>query len=363
MNEFKAKEGRICALLAEHGLDALLLRRASSFAWATCGASAVVNVASSWGEAALLFTPSGNYLLTNNIEAVRLEQEGRLQEQGWAFEVTPWPEPSSTVERLCRGLALGADGPYPGALDLSGALARLRSQLTTEEGERFWALGRHCAAAMMAAVQRVQPGQSEFEIAAALAYEAESRGVQAVVDLVATDERALLFRHPLPTEKKLDRYAMLVLCGRRWGLVCSLTRCLHFGPVPAELRRKAIAAAQVDAAMIAATRPGETLGRVLDRAMQAYARAGFPGEWQFHHQGGAAGYEPREYLAVPGSEEVVSLGQVYAWNPSVAGTKSEDTILVGPEENQVLTAMAGWPLLPPTAEGASLPRPAILELA
>jgi Xaa-Pro aminopeptidase len=88
-NEFSQKQNRIQALLAEHKLDALLLRRVSSFAWATCGAASYVNTATTNGEAALLITPSGQYLITNNIEATRLEQEEELAAQGWEFRAVP----------------------------------------------------------------------------------------------------------------------------------------------------------------------------------------------------------------------------------------------------------------------------------
>ncbi|MBM4464489.1 MAG: aminopeptidase P family protein [Chloroflexi bacterium] len=362
MTEFSQKQDRIQALLAERKLDALLLRRVSSFAWAMCGAASYVNTATTNGEAALLITPSGRYLITNNIEAPRLEQEEKLAAQGWEFRVTPWHEPQDTVAELTQGLRLGADRPYPGATDLSGELARRRANLTPEEGERFRELGRLCAEAMDSAVRAVRPGQTEYQIAALLAHQAESRGVQAIVNLIATDERIFAFRHPLPTDKKLDRYAMLVLCGRRWGLVCSLTRFVHFGRLPDNLRRKAQAVAQVDATFIAATRPGRSLGEIFRRGMGAYAEAGFPDEWRLHHQGGPAGYEPREYVATPGSTDVVSVGQVYAWNPSISGTKSEDTILVGEAGNEVLTAIEHWPTLLVTVNGQTFARPAILEM-
>ena len=96
--------------------------------------------------------------------------------------------------------------------------------------------------------------------------------------------------------------------------------------------------------------------------MEAYSEAGFAGEWQWHHQGGAAGYEPREYVATPESQDAVQIGQAYAWNPSVAGTKSEDTILVTGSGPEVLTATADWPDLPVAAGDGVYARPAILEV-
>ena len=362
MSDFELKQERIKAFMAEHRLNALILQRVSSFAWATGGAASYVNTATTTGEATLFITPSGRHLIANNIEATRLEKEEGLAEQGWQFHVGPWYEAPAVADQLVDGSRLGADGPVPGALDLSGDLARLRANLTPAEGQRFRTLGRLCAEAIDSAARAVRPGQTEYEISARLAYEADRRGAQAIVNLIATDERIYDFRHPLPTGKEMERYAMLVLCGRRWGLVCSVTRLVHFGPLPDELRRKAEAVAQIDATFLDATRPGRTLGQIFERATGAYAETGYPGEWELHHQGGPAGYEPREYVATPGSQDLVQAGQVYAWNPSITGCKSEDTILVTDSGIEVLTAIDGWPAVPASVGGLVFERPAILEV-
>jgi len=362
MSEFEQKYRRIQRLMDQRGLGALLLQRVSSFAWATCGASSYINTASSNGEAMLLITPSSRHLIASNIEAPRLNKEERLTEQGWEFHVTPWHDTQETVYQLIGDKTLGSDGPYPGAVDLSTELSRIRSVLTPEEVERFRSLGRLCAQAMDNAARSVKPGQTEHQIAAKLACEAETRGVQAIVNLIATDERIFDFRHPLPTAKKLNKYAMLVLCGRRWGLVCSLTRFVHFGKISEELKRKSQAVARIDTAFISSTRPGRTLKDVFRIATDTYKEVGFPDEWQFHHQGGPAGYEPREWVVSPGSEDLVQANQVYAWNPSIAGVKSEDTILVNEEKNVILTAIDAWPMLHVEVNGVEYERPAILEI-
>ncbi len=362
MNDFQQKQAHLYSLMAAHQLDALLLRRISSFAWATGGAASYVNTAAAEGAASLLLTHGGQYLITNNIEAPRLEQEEQLAAQGWLFKVAPWHNPGAPLAELTAGLRLGADVPLPGATDLSAPVARLRARLTPAEGDSFRQLGRLCAQAMDSAIQSVTPGQTEFEIAAQLGQQAQRLGVQPIVNLIATDERIFRYRHPLPTGKRLEKYAMLVLCGRRRGLVCSVTRLVHFGPLPDEVRRKAEAVARIDAAFIAATRPGSTLGQILAQAIEVYAQSGFGTEWQWHHQGGPAGYEPREYIATPGSGDVVLVGQAYAWNPSIAGAKSEDTILVGENGSEVITTMEGWPVLTVEAADQSMQRPAILEI-
>ena len=360
MGEISIKLDLLRDLAYRHSLDAILLQRVSSLAWATDGASAFVNIARTRAEASLFITGDNQFLITNNIEAPRIEKEENLVSQGWDFHVTPWFEQDISAQGLMKGLRIGVDDCCPGAVDLSVEIAHLRVNLNPEEGHRFRILGQLCAEAMDSTTRAIHPGQSEYEIAGILAGEAESRGVQAIVNLIAVDERIYNFRHPLPTDKRLDRYVMIVLCGRRWGLVCSLTRFVYFGNLTDEIQHKAEAVARVDASMIAATRPGRSLSQIFSITQEAYTEVGYPDEWRLHHQGGPAGYEPREYIATPTSEDIVAVGQVYAWNPSITGCKSEDSVLIGEKGFEILSAIPGWPTMNIEIADQVIERPGIL---
>jgi antitoxin VapB len=356
--ELQIKLSRIYALLDRHQVDGLLLRRVSSFAWGTCGAESYVNMAVTEGAASLFITREHRYLLTNNIEAPRMEQEFGLADRGWEFLVSPWTEPMKELNKLVAGKRFAADVSFPGAVEVGGEVTRLRSGLTEMEGERFRLLGRLTAEAMVSALQAVHPGMNEYQVAALVSQETLARGVQPIVNLVAVDERIYRYRHPIPTDKILDKYIMLVLCGRKWGQVCSITRLAHFGPLTDELRARILATTQVNATLIEATRPGRSLGELFGVAQQAYARAGYPEEWQNHHQGGMTGYEPREFLALPGSQENVTEGQAFAWNPSIAGAKAEDTMLVCADGNEIITPTPSLPAI--TVNG--IPCALVLEI-
>ena len=97
MNEFELKQARIQDLLAAHGLNALVLRRVGSIAWATGGADTHVNTAESLGIASLVLTPTGRFAVTNTIEAPRLPREERLGELGWEVVASPWYETTDAV--------------------------------------------------------------------------------------------------------------------------------------------------------------------------------------------------------------------------------------------------------------------------
>ena len=150
--------------------------------------------------------------------------------------------------------------------------------------------------------------------------------------------------------------------GANGGWYASLTRCVHFGRPPEALRRKMEAVATIVTVFISSTCPGRTLGSVFADAQVACAQAGFPDDWKMHRQGGSSRYEPRELVAVSGMVKDIVAGQAFAWNPSIQGAKSEETIPVGPDNNEILTSIVGWPTIPIVVNGREYLRPGIHEV-
>jgi Xaa-Pro aminopeptidase len=359
--EVRTKLERVRALMKQHGVGTLWLRRVDNVAWLTGGVDVAVNTADSFGVASLVVTPDDCAIWTNTIEAPRLRSEDRVEDRGIAVKATPWEAPGE----IPIGSSLGVDSALEGAKNLSTELCTLRMRLLPVEMARFRRLGKICADAIQASIYRTRPGMTEWEIAAVLSQETRNRDATPIVVLIATDERVYHFRHPMPTNKVMEKYAMLVLCGRKEGLVCSVTRLVHYGPLPADLHHRMEACARVDAAMIAASKPGVTLGEIFTITQDAYARVGFDGEWKLHHQGGPAGYAPREFLAVPGEKIALDAGVACAWNPSITGAKCEDTILVAEAGRppEIITVTDEWPTLAVNVDGQTFSRPLILDLA
>jgi len=159
--------------------------------------------------------------------------------------------------------------------------------------------------------------------------------------LVAGEERLFRHRHPLPKGKPLGRAFMAVVCAGRGGLVANLTRMASFGHGEVEARYRKVL--EVEAAALSASRPGATLGEVFAGLQEAYARVGFPGAWEEHHQGGVGGYRSREVLATPGHPLALEAGMALAWNPSLSGAKVEDTFLLTEGGLLNLTEDPFWP--------------------
>jgi antitoxin VapB len=164
----------------------------------------------------------------------------------------------------------------------------------------------------------------------------------------------------VPRGHRLKQYAMLNLCARKWGLVISITRFLHFGPLPTELAARFHSAAQVNAALLDATRVGATSAELFRVAQAAYAAEGFPGEEKFHHLGGPTGYGEREWVATPAGTETVVDNQAFAWNPSIRGGKTEDTTLLCNGHIECLTPTPELPMIQASANGNTYPAAGVL---
>ena len=362
-NEILAKQQRLTAYLAAHQLDGVFLQNRANFAWITGGGDNHIVSSSESGVAAIFATPQKLICLTTVIESPRFRTE-ELAASGIEVIDYPWwdtERASQVVAEVLAGRKVASDTNVFGLPALPADFTKLRWVLTDAEILRYRRCGQIASSALEKVCRDVKVGETEFEIAARLEFEVQRTGANPCVMLVSTDRRVFDYRHPIPTVKKLEKYAMVVVCAEYRGLIASCTRFLHFGPLPADIRAKQQAVCNVDTAVNLATRPGRTIGAIFADLQNAYAQNGFADQWKLHHQGGSAGFAGREVIATPTSTAVVEANQAFAWNPSIAGTKSEDTVLITNKGMEILTsASASWPMVVGKCPAGELARPDIL---
>ncbi|MGD0629030.1 MAG: aminopeptidase P family protein [Terracidiphilus sp.] len=343
--ELDAKHEKLVEWLKVQGLAGVLIRRNENVAWVTGGAVELrVLTPGETGVASLLVTAAGKrYYFTTENEAPRLHDEefGALDFEPVLFPW--WADDTNAVAAKLAGGPLGSDTPGAGLTPIN--LYPLRAALSESEIARYRWLGAETAAATVEALHEVEPGLSEFDLEAITAAGLLRRGILPSVALYAVDERIFNYKHAVPRGKRLKQYGMLNLCSRKWGLAISITRFIYFGALPAELAARFESAAQVNAALMNASRVGATSAELFKVTQRAYSAQGFPGEERFHHQGGATGYGEREWVATPAGTEVVVNKQAFAWNPSIRGGKVEDTVILRDGVIENLTATPELPML------------------
>ena len=369
MTELDDKTERLAKLARDSSFGGILLTTQTNFSWLTGGGTNRIDGSREPGAGSLFVTAEGRrYVIANTIEMPRLLAE-ELHGAGWEALEYPWTEEQAkpdTVARLAQSVSgsgtIGADWPVAGATAIDRPITRVRNLLTPAEVERYVDLGADAGRVLGELCRELEPGEDERALAARTAGAIATTGARAVVTLVAADDRLARFRHPVATAERWERVVMVVLCAQRHGLIVSLSRIVCDGRVPQALEKITEANARVFAAMLEETRPG-TLGQDLFAvAQQAYSTEGFPGEEKKHHQGGATGYRTREWLAHPASEEHVQIRQAFAWNPSITGTKVEETALVEGDSIRLITNSPDWPSYAIRVRDSTVSIPRVLEL-
>ncbi len=361
-DEIREKERRVREFLQERGLGAILLKRQANFSWLTGGGLNLVGIATEVGAVSLLVTADRKYAISNIIESPRMIDEEKLGSQGFTVLSFPWHEERETSivrEKAGEG-GIASDVPFPGATVLAEDIARLRYSLTAEERTRYRWLGEKVSLALEKTLIETRQGEKESEVVGRLCNALWADRIDPITLMSAADERVFRFRHPIPTEKTIDRYLMVSVNARKWGLIVSLTRFVHFGELPPELRKKYRDNVIIDCAFMAATRPGVPASEVLQKGIDAYRERGYPDEWKFHHQGGSIGYTGRDYRANFQTADAVRENQAFTWNPSLTGTKSEDTILATARGPEPITKPILYPTIKAEAGGIAFARPDIL---
>lgn len=341
------------------GLDSVVLRDPANLTWLL---GCRVNVPQTLDTAcldAIVHLSSGSpriTLVTNAIEAPRL-RDTEVAGLDAEWEVVPWWE--SRDQRLPTGQRVGSDRPSVDVAGVAADLAALRHHLTGHQRALLRLVCRDTAEAATAAAPQLTPMTSELAAAGLLSRELLERGLDPIVLMAGGAARTAAHRHPLPTTEALGARGMLVACGRRHGLVASVTRIVSFGPLPDETRDAYDRLLRVEAAFLDATHVGVSLGAAFTAGATAYATEGFDAtEWHRHHQGGLSGFQPREFPAHHASETTVTEGAVVAWNPSAAGVKVEDTSLVLESGAEPLVDDGVWP----TTTIGGRPRPDVMVL-
>ena len=360
--ELEYKRKKVRNLMTEKGLAAILFRKQSNFAWLTGGGRNCVGLATELGVGSILITPDAQYLLCNAIEAPRLAAEEQVEELGYEIHSYPWynDRELALTKELAGAGKVGCDVPF-GNLEVVGSdIAPLRWSLSHWEVERYREVGFMTSLAIEDAAKTIRPGDKECEIIGRLAALLWENRFDFITTFCAADERISEFRHPIATDKTIDKRAMLCVNARKWGLIVSLTRFVQFGEVDQDIRRRYEANVYVDCVMMANSIPGQPVVNAFHKGLEAYKEQGFEKEYELHHQGGSIGYEGRDYKVDFNTDITVLENQGFAWNPSITGCKSEDTMLATSNGPELLSRPITYPVLEVEAEGRVFRRPDIL---
>jgi Xaa-Pro aminopeptidase len=362
-SEIAIKHERVSKLLERKRIEGLLMAKSSNFKWFSCGGSNDVIKNNDSSLVYLFVTGNKRYLIATGSDGYRIMEE---ELKGLDFELVLYDWYNETFYDALKKIGVkkvGADFDTESVLFLEEEIAKIRTELTGSEIERYKVMCREYTNIFTDYCLTIKPGLTEIEVAAGLSYQCARKGINFAVLMVGSDGRLFSYRHPCATNKKIDKYVFIATVAERNGLCVNFTRSIYFGKTPDELLKKQDAVNQVESEIQYNARPGITLGKLFEKLKDAYKSAGFPGEWKNHLQGGILGYLPLEFLIIENSDIVLKENNIMGLNPTIQGTKSEDPILVTGSGPIQFSIDDRWPFKEYDIKGESFIRPLIMEIS
>jgi Xaa-Pro dipeptidase len=357
VEEIDSKIKIIRDYLALRGAEGLHLEQAENFAWLTGGMKNYVTLNSVQTECTILVAPESAYVVSPHSELQRLE----AQLPAGVFEIVAhdWDvEPAEVVAKIVGSDRFLSDSEQ----ETAEYLRSQRVVLNENEQHRLGRLGGLTARVLEEGLRGARPEMSEQELAALIACELMSQGVEPVL-VIVSGEANFRSHHNISGKGEVGTICMGIVCAKLEGLVVSMTRMVSFQDDEGLWEQMKLNTA-LDAAVINATRCSETLDGAFERLVSFYKESGLADEWRKLHQGGIVGYKLKEYFASRRSKIPLRDGMAFAWNITISGTKSEDTFLLRDGRMHWITNWEGseWPVFKHEIDGTVYERAGILTL-
>ncbi|MCG8500045.1 MAG: hypothetical protein MJB12_06515 [Firmicutes bacterium] len=352
--DFLYKVEAIRNILKEKNFDGIEINSQANFSYVTRGRG-FIGLASTVACGSLFITLDRICLVSENIEIMRLYQE-QLDSNPLVEAIGySWDEPQKreTVVKQIKGdLKIATEN------ELEEELFKLRTIMTPYDREEYKKLGYDTAALIQEICKNIKKGVGEYELAGEISNKLWSNNIEPVTILIAFDERALKYRHPVMAGNRLDNYALVGICGRRNGLIVSLSRDVLINR-DEEMIQKHMKCAKVSAAFLSNLKIGNTAQNVFEKGLLAYQEQGYPLEYKEHHQGGLTGFVPRELRVNIGCTHLVRKDEAYAFNPTIQGSKCEDTVLVTENGIEIMTYTGNYAYVTCDIDGERLMMPTV----
>jgi len=344
LEDVKTKEARVRGFLEREGLDALVLGRQDNFAWITAGGDNRVINNTDMGEGFVVISRDHKWLVAYHMDGRRLVEE-QAAGQGYELATLYWHQgsPADKIGELTRGKRVGADFTLPGARRYASEIVDLHYPFTDLDLARLRWVGRTSNAIITQVAHELEPGMTENQVAARLAYEYTLRGMLLDALMVGADERIMRYRHPLAGDRPIQRYAFLHPAARRWGLHANVTRLVHFGQPPEAVRAAHHAVTTVGAHVAKILAPGVRFADILAEEKRLYAGLGYAEEWNYHFLGGISGYTLVDPARCLNPEARVVERQSYGYFITITGAKFEELMILSEDGVEIAS-------LPPDGE-------------
>lgn len=345
IEDIEQKKDRLLNYLDRQGYDVAVIGRRDNFAWFTGGGDNKVIIFSEYGSSYLVISKKRIQLVSQIMDGQRVIDE---ELNGLDVEYVPlkWFEDSKEdkISKLTLGENILSDIPLTGCKYSPNEFYSLHYPLTPLEIERLRWLGSKTERIIRNVSDNISSGIKEIEIAGMLLCEYGRSGIECEVLLIGSDERIVKYRHPLPTNKKVEKFILVHTAVKKWGLHASITRMVSLGKLSPEILKRYDDACRIAGKAILSCRQGTKFSSILERQKYLFESLDYKDEWEKHYHGGITGYLLVDLSVCLSSDLSVSNNQAYGWFVTITGVKVEELSINSNNNIEVASINGAWPV-------------------
>jgi Xaa-Pro dipeptidase len=342
---FNKKINLLKEIMEDNGLDGIIISKRTNFLWLTDGKSNNVIRDEDFSLVYLFITKGGErFLITTSSDSDRLIEE-ELYELDFKVKEYKWFSESykDAIKRTAVKGRIGSDFYDHEYKYIEEDLKSKRVGLTDFEISKAKKLSTEFSGLLTDYCISLIPGKTEIDIALGLELNCLKKRINCPVLMVGSDERIEKYKHPVATDKKVEKFVLIAAVVERKGICISVSRSVYFGKVPRDLNHRHDVVCRLEERLFRNSKAEKPLKEIISDIKDGYKELRHEDEWKNHTLGGVSGYRPREFLAADNSKYKLKINNILAWNPTIRGVKAEDTGLVTDRGLEQLTIDRRWP--------------------
>lgn len=361
LDDSKKKQQRIRNFLKDKGYSGIVIARRENFSWVTTGGNAVLINSTEKSLVCLVFSLDHQYLVAHAMDGQRILDE-QIPGQGYELVELKWFE-SSPIEKAMQiaGSNGAVDISIPGYENIFPQILEFHYPMTNLEFDRLSWLGRKMNKIFLRMGKFLNSGMVEMNIAAYFQFLQSKAGIASDALIAGGDQRFLTYRHPMPSNNRVNKYLMLHSAARKWGLHTPITRLYSFGEPEKKFLASYKAVANIQARVFEMIKPGIRYSEVFNLIKDAYDENGYKNEWQKHYQGGPTGYIIVDAQRLLSDKKICSYTP-FEWFSTVPGSKIAELTLLGKDMPELVSNQKPWPQLTVKLEKHQMNMPGVFVI-
>lgn len=344
IKDFIEKKRRLFEYMSERGYEAAVLSRRENFSWLTGGGDNKVLRNTDIGAGVLLVTRQQVYLIAKYMDSDRIYDD---ELQGLDIEKISlkWHEqsPQEKAIEIAGSKRTVSDEPLSGADCKLWDIYWLHYPLTENEIDRYKRIGSAVDEILYRVALRIQPGMTETAIEAELAYEYAKQNMLPKVLLVGSDDRIARYRHPVASNKQVEKTVLMHVAAEQNGLHANITRMIRFGDgMDDELYEKYELLNILQAQAMAMTVPGTPFSDIFEVRKKILSENGYSDEWENHYPGSFTGYflgSAQPFM----NGDTIKEKMATDYFITLRGAKTEELCISDPKGGELISCGQFWP--------------------